>query len=116
MKFTDYQDLPDFEKLDNYNLLIEIASDFLQKDSHDKAQAIELAKAIQIHRELMGSSKKYEMAVDIDKQLATLGLDVARIAYGTNVELLPYLEGVLYYSVDDKKRQLVEEIQNINQG
>lgn len=62
---------------------------------------VELARrmALQISdlRSLMGSSKKYESATEIDAKLCDAALSMARIGF-QGMELKPYLESALYYS------------------
>lgn len=86
------------EQLLNWQILVNIANSFLRGYTKNTALAREISRAIYAHRILMASSKAYEGAVDIDINLCRLALDIARVGYPNDKELLPFLNDALYYS------------------
>jgi hypothetical protein len=112
--FAGFTKLADHDRLDNYKTLIEVAKAFIDANTKDAHFAIILAKEILYHRSLMGSSKAYEMAVDLDRELAILSLQIARIAFPfPSKELIPFLESVKYYTTGASLSNLEEEMDRI---
>ena len=85
-------------QLDSWEDLLAIGTDFLTSGNHDKALAKKIAEAILYHRHLMGSSKAYESAFEIDTKLLFMSIPIARIAYGKNKSLIEFLKSGIYYS------------------
>lgn len=86
------------EQLDSWQELFNVGNDFLNTNCSDLELAKKLASAIKFHRSLMGSSKAYESATDIDIKLCQIATRIARIGFGTTEDLLDFLKSELYYA------------------
>lgn len=87
-------------QLDQWELLLKFHSQILEIS--DPKEMIESARALSIlmynHRMLMASSKAYEGATNIDKELCKKSLELAKIGFENQAELIPFLEDSIYYS------------------
>src|SRR4051812_46475315 len=92
-----YSNLNTHDQLNAWEDLSKIAEDFLNSQEAPCILGKEIAHTIHFHRDLMGSSKQYESAFDIEIKLLKLSLDIARRCLGGQ-EKIPFLEHALYYS------------------
>lgn len=97
-KLKNFNSLDYKDQLSNWRELLSMANDFINSEKKETELAKELAETIYYHRSLMGSSKAYEGATDIDVDLCEVSLAIARLAYGNSNKLKDYLEAALYYS------------------
>ncbi|WP_207426685.1 hypothetical protein [Pedobacter sp. SYSU D00535] len=70
----------------------------MDQEVFDTQLAMTIARAIFSHRSIMGSSKAYEGATDIDILLCEVSTPIVRLAYGKDLRLIPFLKSELYYS------------------
>lgn len=98
LNLNAFKQLDHKEQLVNWQILVDIANTFLRGYTKNTVLSREISRAIYVHRILMASSKSYEGAVDIDINLCRLALDIARVGYPNDKELLPFLNDALYYS------------------
>lgn len=100
--------------------MVAIAERFLEAPDREIQVANKIVGAIVAQRSLMGASKAYEGAVDLDVDLLLLGLQIARIAFGKTEELIGILEDGLYYStyLPDRfdKKLLEAELNEVRQA
>ncbi len=85
-------------RLNNWVELLSIGREFNVAGSTDIRLAKKIAVAILNHRSLMGSSKAYESAFEIDTDLLEVSVPIARVAFGKTKPLTPFLESAIYYS------------------
>ena len=111
--FSKYLSFSLHDRLDQHSLLRESARLFLDSGDADTIFAHELAHQIFVHRSIMGASKAYESAALLDKELALLSLNVARVAHDKSGEIIPYLEEVIYYSTGEEKKLLELELKQL---
>jgi hypothetical protein len=112
-----YLSLPQNERLEKANLLLDAATIFLTSSQTDIVLAKRIYSEIMFHRQLMGMSKKYEMATELDKALVTAALNLGRIAFRKDLkELVAILEAAEYYEQGDKKLTLKKEIETIKKN
>jgi hypothetical protein len=112
-----FRDLPAAERLDSWRELTGISNDFIQRFVKDSELGISIAETIDFHRSLLGSSKAYEDATEIDIELCNLGLRIARLVYGKTSALKKFIVAALYYA-DFRpdlfnKKELVKELGNL---
>lgn len=85
-------------RLDSWEQLLSIGREFININNRDKVLAKKIAEEILYHRSLMGSSKAYESAFEIDVNLLEVSIPIARIAYGKTKPLIDFLKSGIYYS------------------
>lgn len=116
-RINNYQNQDSKTKLNSWKELISICHDFINSNNKDQKLAKELAMLIYRHRGIMGSSKAYEDAFDIEIELVKLQLSIARIAFVNSEELIPFLNDAVYYASFDSdvklKLSLIDEIKSI---
>ena len=117
IRIETFLSLNPIEMLNEWKELLSIGNEFVEGNYDDEKLARKIADAILSHRSLMGSSKAYEAAFDIDTDLLEVSIPIARIAYGKTKPLISFLKSGIYYSTvlpnRFDKAQLQEEIENI---
>jgi hypothetical protein len=98
IRLCNFLELEHASRLSQWQDLMNIAKEFLQHPTDNKKFAKQLAEAIHYHRSLMGSSKAYEGATELDMQFCKLATPIARIGFGNAPPLIDYLKAELYYS------------------
>jgi hypothetical protein len=85
------------DQMDNWNQLLELSKSVLMNDPR-----IDYCKKLSVIgfqiRQLMGSSKAYESATNIDLQLCKTSLELAKIGFNNDKSLIPFLDDAIYYS------------------
>jgi hypothetical protein len=108
------------KRLDSWGELLSLSKDFIDCKINNKELAKRIAEAILNHRLLMGSSKAYESAFEIDTDLLYISIPIARIAYGKSKHLIEFLNSGIYYSdvLPNRfnKTELEKEIMEIEQS
>jgi hypothetical protein len=108
------------KRLDSWEELLLLSKDFIKREIKNKELAKKIAEAILSQRSLMGSSKAYESAFEIDTDLLFVSIPIARIAFGKSKYLIDFLNSGIYYS--DvlpncfNKTELEKEIMEIEQS
>jgi hypothetical protein len=89
----------DYKKqLDSWEELLLIGETFIKTNNPDRELAKKIAEAILHHRSLMGSSRAYESAFEIDANLLEISIPIARIAYNKTKPIVIFLKSGIYYS------------------
>jgi hypothetical protein len=116
-RINEFLELDYKKQLDSWQELLSIGEDFLKTNNQEKELAEKIAATIFYHRSLMGSSKTYESAFEIDTGLLSVSIPIARIAYEQSKPLVEYLKSGIYYSdvlpLIFNKEKLVKEINEI---
>ncbi|MDI1354775.1 MAG: hypothetical protein PSX36_07650 [bacterium] len=86
-------------RMDAWQDLLGIGQEFISTKSNDPELAKDIAFALHRHRGVMGSSKAYEGATEIDIQLLDVSIIIARIAFGNTLPLAQFLKDAKYYSL-----------------
>ena len=97
-RIKEFLELNHKNRLDSWKELLLIGEEFVGLKSDNQSLAKVIADAILDHRSLMGSSKAYESATEIDLALCEVCTPIDRIAYKNSRLLIEFLKSDLYYS------------------